>query len=302
MTAFPDFRDGKASYTVGDRTYETYYKIFGDLSSGKRPLVVVHGGPSFSHDYLLPISDIASIYGVPVVFYDQVGAGLSTHVRERQGDTAFWTFDFFIDEFFNLLAHLKIEAYDYLGHSWGGILGQEIILRRHPKGMKNFVLANSLPKKEWWDMSFMQLLQKADIPEQAKQTIVSQDVTREERWAAVQLFYAQYGCMVQPFPEDFLRGMAGHFGEDADTTTNDAMNAQGGELKGWDVRDKLGEIDVPTLVINGARDFAQDWIVAPFVEKISGAKWVRFEHSSHTPFWEERDKFNEVVAEYLGYV
>ena len=67
------------------------------------------------------------------------------------------------------------------------------------------------------------------------------------------------------------------------------------------MRDKLGEINVPTLVINGARDFAQDWIVAPFVEKITGAKWVKFEHSSHTPFWEERDKFDQVVAEYLGY-
>ena len=39
-------------------------------------------------------------------------------------------------------------------------------------------------------MSFMQLLEKTDIPEQAKKTIVSQDVTREERWAAVQLFCA----------------------------------------------------------------------------------------------------------------
>ncbi|KAL1752437.1 Alpha/Beta hydrolase protein [Schizophyllum commune] len=303
MTAFPDFGDGKAPYTVGDRTYETYYKIFGDLSSGKRPLIVVHGGLSFSHDYLLPISDLASSHGVPVVFYDQVGAGLSTHVRERKGDTAFWTFDFFIEESLNLLAHLKIEEYDYLGHSWGGILGQELVLRKHwhPKGMRNFILANTIPNREWWNISFMQLLEKADIPEQAKKTIVSPSASREERWAAVQLFYAQYGCMVQPFPEDFLVSMAGHFGEDADTTTDDAMNAQGGELHGWDVRDKLGDIDVPTLVINGARDFAQDWIVAPFVEKISGVNWVKFEHSSHTPFWEERNKFNQVVAEYLGY-
>ncbi|KAL1707535.1 Alpha/Beta hydrolase protein, partial [Schizophyllum commune] len=191
--------------------------------------------------------------------------------------------------------------YDYLGHSRDGVLGQETILRRHTKGMKKFILANSLPKKEWWDISFMQLLKKANIPEQAQKTIVSPSASREERWAAIQLFYVQYGCMVQPFPEDFLLGMAGHcFGEDADTTTDDAMNAQGGELHGWDVRDNLGDIDVPTLVKNGARDFAQDWIVAPFVEKISGVKWVKFEHSSHTPFWEERDTFNQVVAEYLG--
>ena len=219
----PPYSDGKTPYAVGDRTYETYYKVFGDLASGKRPLIVVHGGPSFTHDYLLPIGDLAETHGIPVVFYDQVGTGLSTHVREQKGDTTFWTIDFFIDELLNLLSHLKIDEYDYLGHSWGGMLGQEVVLRRHPKGMKHFILANSLPKSEWWGQSFKELLEKADIPEQAKQTIVSQDVTREERWAAVQLFYAQYGCRVQPFPEDVLRGMAGHFGEDADTTTNDAM-------------------------------------------------------------------------------
>ncbi|KAL1679929.1 Alpha/Beta hydrolase protein [Schizophyllum commune] len=294
----PPYSDGIAPYTVGDRTYETYYKVFGDLSSGKRPLIVVHGGPSFTHDYLLPIGDLAGTHGIPVVFYDQVGTGLSTHLREKKGDTTFWTIDFFIDELLDLLSYLKIEEYDYLGHSWGGMLGQEVVLRRHPKGMKHFILANSLPKSEWWGQSFKQLLERAAIPEEVKKTIVSKDASREERWEAFKVFYAQYGCMVQPFPEDFLRSMDARFGEDADTTTLDAMNA--GDLNGWDVRDKLGEIDVPSLVINGARDFCQDWVVAPFVEKIPDVKWVKLEHSSHCPFWEERDKFNQVVAEYIG--
>ena len=80
-----------------------------------------------------------------------------------------------------------------------------------------------------------------------------------------------------------------------------ALFRNAGDLSNWDVRDKLGEIDVPTLVINGARDFAHDWVVAPFVEGIPDVKWVKFENSSHTPFWEERDDFNRVVAEYLGY-
>ncbi|KAI5836129.1 proline-specific peptidase [Schizophyllum commune Tattone D] len=290
---------GLAPYTIGASTYETYYKVFGDLSSDKRPLVVAHGGPSLSHDYLLPISDIAAIHDVPIVFYDQVGTGLSTHIPKKKGDTTFWTIDLFIDELFNLLTYLHIEEYDYLGHSWGGMLGLEVVLRRHPRGMKNFVLANSLADGASWDKSFTQLLQAPDVPEDVRQTIMDEDADRAERYAALKVFYKVYGCMVDPLPEDFLRSMDYTNGENADRTTVDALNA--GDLSNWDVRDKLGEIDVPTLVINGARDFAQDWVVAPFVENIPDVKWVKFENSSHTPFWEERDEFNRVVAEYLGY-
>jgi proline iminopeptidase len=39
------------------------------------PLVVVHGGPGATHDYLEPIVALAEAR--PVVFYDQLGAGRS---------------------------------------------------------------------------------------------------------------------------------------------------------------------------------------------------------------------------------
>ncbi|KAL1762035.1 Alpha/Beta hydrolase protein, partial [Schizophyllum commune] len=214
---------GLAPYTIGASTYETYYKVFGDLSSDKRPLVVAHGGPSLSHDYLLPISDIAATHEVPIVFYDQVGTGLSTHIPEKKGDTTFWTIDLFIDELFNLLTYLEIEEYDYLGHSWGGMLGLEVVLRRHPKGLKKFVLANSLADGASWGESFAQLLQAPDVPEDARKTIMDENADRAERYAALKVFYKVYGCMVDPLPEDFLRSMDYTNGENADRTTVDAL-------------------------------------------------------------------------------
>ena len=77
------------------------------------------------------------------------------------------------------------------------------------------------------------------------------------------------------------------------------MHRNAGDLNGWDVRDKLGDIHVPSLVINGARDFCQDWVVAPFVENIPDVKWVKFENSSHTPFFEERERYMKVLADFL---
>jgi pimeloyl-ACP methyl ester carboxylesterase len=58
----------------------------------------------------------------------------------------------------------------------------------------------------------------------------------------------------------------------------------------WTVVDKLHEINVPTFVINGRWDMAQDFCQVPFLERIPLVKWVTFQGSSHTPFFEERER------------
>ena len=70
-------------------------------------------------------------------------------------------------------------------------------------------------------------------------------------------------------------------------------------MDGWTIVGRLHEIDAPTLVINGRYDIAQDWVVAPYHETIPGARWVKFEESSHLPCWEEREVYMRIVAEFL---
>ena len=134
-----------------DKPCITYCKVFGDLGAGtKRPLVVVHGGPGMCHDYLLPLADLAA-GGTPVVFYDQLGGGRSTHLPERNGDTAFWTEALFMDEFDNVVRHLGIgAAFDVLGQSWGGMLMARYAATRAPAGLHRLVVANSPISMKLW--------------------------------------------------------------------------------------------------------------------------------------------------------
>ena len=82
-----------------------------------RTLFVV-GGPGVNHSYLLILSDLTKAHGIPLVLYDQLGNGLSTHLPEKMGDVGFWTEGLFLDELDNLLKHLGIQDdYDLLGHS-----------------------------------------------------------------------------------------------------------------------------------------------------------------------------------------
>ena len=70
--------------------------------------------------------------------------------------------------------------------------------------------------------------------------------------------------------------------------------------KGWTIVDRLHDVDVPTLVINGQYDVAQDYVTEAYINRIPGAKWVKFEESSHMPFWEEREKYMKAIAGFLS--
>ena len=127
--------------------WQTWYRVTGDLSSPMTPLVVIHGGPGCTHDYVLAIAELARS-GRPVIHYDQVGAGRSTHLPDRGGD--FWTVDLFLAELDNLLAFLGVQdRYHLLGQSWGGMLGAEHGIRQ-PAGLKALVISNSPASMDLW--------------------------------------------------------------------------------------------------------------------------------------------------------
>jgi L-proline amide hydrolase len=72
-----------------------------------------------------------------------------------------------------------------------------------------------------------------------------------------------------------------------------------GALKGWDTRNRLHEITMPTLVVRGRYDMCTEPIAAELVNGIPNAREVVLEHSSHTPVLEESDRYLEVVGDFL---
>lgn len=73
---------------------------------GALPLVVLHGGPGFAHDYLRSLADLADLTGRTVVHYDQYGCGRSTHSPEAPA--GFWTPQLFVDEYAAVVSELEL--------------------------------------------------------------------------------------------------------------------------------------------------------------------------------------------------
>jgi pimeloyl-ACP methyl ester carboxylesterase len=72
-----------------------------------------------------------------------------------------------------------------------------------------------------------------------------------------------------------------------------------GALAGWDVRPRLGELRMPTLVLRGAHDLSTPAIAKTLTDGIPHAREVVFEESSHTPVLEETERYLRVVRDFL---
>jgi L-proline amide hydrolase len=281
--------------------YETWYRVTGDLDSPTTPLVLVHGGPGCSHDYLESLADIAAS-GRPVVHYDQVGGGRSTLLPGA--GPAFWTVDLFLAELDNLLSFLGIEQrYFLLGQSWGGMLGAEHAIRQ-PVGLKGLVLSNSPASMALWASEAKVL--RAELPSETEAVLdrheASGTTDDPEYLAATRVYYDLHVCRSLPYPPELVRTFEFLA---KDSTVYNTMNGPNeffciGTLREWSIVNRVHAITAPTLVLSGRYDEATPATVQPFFDQIPDVRWEIFENSSHMPFIEEPERYREVVETFLN--
>jgi L-proline amide hydrolase len=291
-----DVREGYAPF--GEWT--TWYRLTGAVTDQRIPLVVLHGGPGCTHDYVDSFKDLAT-HGRAVIHYDQLGNGRSTHLRDKGAD--FWTVDLFLAELENLLGHLGIASrYALLGQSWGGMLASEHAVRQ-PPGLKALVIANSPSSMPVWVAEANRL--RRELPADVQATLAAHEeagtLDHPDYIAASRVFYGRHVCRVVPWPPEVARTFAAM---DEDPTVYRTMNGPTefhviGTLKDWTIVGRVSRIAVPTLVISGRYDEATPLVVKPFVEGIPDVRWRLFEHSSHMPHVEEREACMAEVSAFL---
>jgi proline-specific peptidase len=290
MVAAMAAREGYVAF--GD--YATWYRIAGDLESGAVPLLALHGGPGSTHNYFAPLERLADER--PVVLYDQIGCGNS----DRPDDMD-WDVGVFREEVDTVREQLGLERIHLLGTSWGGMLAQEHVLAG-AHGIMSLVLSSTLASLDQWAVEQLRL--RAALPRDVIEVLDRHE--RDETYddpeyeEAMEAYFDRHFYR-GPKPRAELEAMA------AGKATDVYRAMQGpnewtctGALRGWDTRERLGEIDVSTLVIRGRYDMCTEAIAGTLLNGIPNAREVVLEHSSHTPVLEETDRYLNVVAEFLA--
>ena len=277
--------------------FETYYRIVGEGSEGKAPLVLLHGGPGSTHNYFEVLDKIAES-GRQVIMYDQIGCGNSF----VEGHPELFNADTWIKELIALRDHLGLDEIHLLGQSWGGMQAIWYALEYKPKGIKSYILSSTLSSAKLWEkeqkrrISYMSEDDQKALLEAEK----TGDYSSKEYNEALDRFMKMYcaGEVTENDPECLRRPKKS--GSEAYVVGwGHNEFSPSGTLAGYEFTDRLHEIKEPCLITSGAIDLSSPYIAKTMYDRIPNSKWELFEYSRHMPFVEENEKYMEVLNKWL---
>jgi len=288
------------------RGFRTWYRVTGELGAGGVSVVLLHGGPGYPSYSLEPLEGLA-LTGRAVVRYDQLGCGESS-LKDVPHDPAMFEPGLYVEELGLLVEQLGLERYVLIGQSWGGMLALEFALTQ-PRGLAGMILYSTLASIEEWKVATDSLL--ATLPDDVQQVLrhaaASGTLDSPEFRAAEHEYNRRFVCRLDPLPEstqrserslledgEVYRVMAG--GSEFDNGSAMAV------LGDWDVRPRLGEIDVPVLCVSGEHDEATPEVMGTLTRGIKGARWHVLAGASHRSHNETQPLFYPVVSEFLARV
>ena len=272
-------------------------KIWYSISSSKEaenktPLLIVHGGPGATHDYL---NNLRALKGErPVILYDQLGSGKSIVSKSDKG---LWQTSRFIDELRQLINFLELKEVILLGHSWGGALVAEYALK-YPLKVKKLILASPLLSTKIWESDAQILIHK--LPKETKNALLKQKKNEKEYQKGVDVYYSKFFCRAKPWPNNLKYSMTHINAEIYEMMWGANEFTATGNLKDFDVFSRLSGMTIPVLLTGGQYDEATPDTLAKAKKLIPNSKFVIFKKSSHVSHLEEEAAYLKMLSEFLN--
>lgn len=265
--------------------------LFVEVVGSGPPLVLMHGGPGLDHVSLTPFRALGDRH--TVVFYDHRGNGRSTGVPIES-----MTFDNLTADADALRAALGFDRWAVLGHSFGGHVALEYVLR-YPDRVSRLILMDTAGDIRWSQERAAGILQRRGFDRKTVAVarrfyngrIAARDFVRasmrllpayDHRFSLLRLAreMVEGGWRAEMRPEALIHG--------------------GRMMRGWTVMDRLAEIRVPTLVLAGRSDFLfPPESQALLAAGIPNARLHIVERAGHNP---QTERPAETLAAVIGFL
>lgn len=235
-----------------DGKYNVWTKKVGE---GKIKVLLLHGGPGFTHDYFECFEDFLPKEGIEFYYYDQLGCGNS----DIPTDTSLWNVPRFVEEVEQVRKSLGLENFYLYGQSWGSMLAMSY-LDKYQQHVKAAVLSNMTAGIQSYVAYTAKLKSRIFTP----QDITTYDsLDKAKAYESPQFqdlvmnkLYTQVICRipVANWPEPILRAF-----KKANLKIYNQMQGIDefhvtGNFKDWEMWDRLPNIKVPTLVLGAVYD------------------------------------------------
>jgi proline iminopeptidase len=252
------------------------------------PLLLVNGGLIYDHSLLWPSLSPLAVRR-QVILYDQRGRGLTP----APADPSTATISDDADDIGALRRALGIRQWNVLGHSYGGLIAM-LGVARDLAGTRCLVTVDAVGPTSGW----MPALQTNAL---ARASLSDREILERT--------YPQLGI---PDPEiHSAQSRAGYpswfadpafgasFTPPASTSVTGATIAAHLRRDGYDMRDELRALSLPTLVLHGEEDALPAAVALELSRLLPRARLVILPHAGHMPFWEAPERFFTLVGDFL---
>jgi pimeloyl-ACP methyl ester carboxylesterase len=253
-----------------------YYELRGDGF----PVVMIMGlgANVYWWDPIL-LDDLSEKF--TILIFDNRGAG---RTDKPQID---YSIKMFADDTASLMSALSIEKAHIIGVSMGGMIAQELAIN-YPEKVEKLVLCVTHPGGSKAIPPAPEVLQKLIVD---RTSITKEEIAKH----TMELLFPDDFLKNNPFMADIILRRLLKF-----MIPPDAFTRQLNAILNFDAYKRLENIKAPTLVVAAGRDV----LVPPensrlIVEKIPNSRLVTFERSGHGLIVQERDRFEELVFEFL---
>jgi proline iminopeptidase len=273
---------------------ELYYREIGQ----GRPIIVLHGGVDLDHTYLLPDMDrLADAYRL--IYYDQRGRGKSV------GNVEKISIESEMQDLDAVRKYFGFESVALLGHSWGGDLAMEHVIR-YPERVSHMILMGTGPASHDDFKLYIQEWNKRKVPhEEELKALQSSARYKEGDPKALAEWYRIYfstaikeaehldrvNLSLEGFTkESVLRGGA----------IEDRLFKETFRVEGFDLIPKLKELSNPTLVVHGDYDFVPLETAVHIAQAIRGSRFVVLKGCGHFPYIERPEELHEAIDDFFA--
>jgi len=247
---------------------------------GKKTILFIHGWPLSHKAYEYQYDTLAQC-GYRCIGMDTRGFGNSD--KPFKG----YQYDRLADDVRCVIDELKLKDITLAGHSMGGAICIRYMARHNGYGVNKLALFG------------------AAAPSLTRRSNFPYGLPAEEVSKLIETTYHDRPKMLRDFGDMF-------FFQYATQPLSDWFFQLGLQAAGWATaaaaitfRDEslfsdLGKIQVPTLILHGIHDKVCLYPLAIAMNQgIKNSKLIPFEYSGHALFWEEQDKFNKELAQFI---
>lgn len=261
------------------------------IMGGGYPLVLMHGGPGADLYTMMAFRPLSEDF--TLVFYDHRCNG-----RSEGAEVSSMNFENLTADADALRQALGFEKWAVLGHSFGGNVALEYALR-YPRNLSHLLLVDTGGDSRWAQENAPKVLeQRGFSPEivDLSRRFLNGQIEPKEMFPSLMKLGKAYNPYtgLRQIPHMIVMGSQTKLRPEA------LIFAANHFLKGWTVMDRLGEIQVPTLVIAGREDFQfppehQEALAAG----IPNARLVIIDRAGHNPHDERPAEVLRWVRDFL---